>query len=144
MYPDKQLTCSLKHSDTEMFYSLMKWVVPPFSSKQKTWSKRDSSPGREKHGCYKIFFLRLLKKLCAAKKEVSLKFCSTPLITFTRMPIPESCWGADMPAVAAPEVTCSSYSARRLKWKIHPEFTCFPWGKEQELLIRQLMTEKLI
>lgn len=143
MYPDKQLTCSLKKSrhwnvlqpdegGSTTLQSKTKNVgqVRFFSRKGKTWVLQD-------------FFLHLLRKLCAAKKEVSLKFCSAPLMTFTRMPIPESCWGADMPAVAGPEVTCSSYSVMRLKWKIHPEFTCFPWGKEQELLIRQLMTEEL-
>lgn len=56
-----------KPSDTEMFCSLMQWVVPPFKPKQRMWGKRDCSPGREKPWVFQVLFFHFLKKLHTAE-----------------------------------------------------------------------------
>lgn len=84
-----------KWMDAEMFCCPMQWdeeYHPSFKMSFKVWSKRDSSPGTANHWHYEAFSSTNSKKSVhmSMTTYVSLKFCSTDLLTFTKMRIPES------------------------------------------------------
>lgn len=79
-----------------MFCCPMQWdeeYHPSFKMSFKVWSERDSSPGTANHWHYEAFSSTNSKKKpvhMSMTTYVSLKFCSTDLLTFTKMRIPES------------------------------------------------------